>query len=137
MILHTSFKVFLRWRGSCGPIFKSICFFTNNCIASVQELEDLFGVAEGKYYQPYTAREYLINQGVVTIVRIGDLEGWKVENALALSATYDSESLNEGATDKYDQPISEGDIPSEPMLIGVLANTLMEVSPTTVRLFQK
>ena len=41
------------------------------------ELEDLFGVPQGKYYQPFTAREYLTHQGVVTIVRVGALGGYK------------------------------------------------------------
>ena len=101
-----------------GPFSKGPAF-SPTIVRSVQELEDLFGVAEGKYYQPYTAREYLINQGVVTIVRVGDIEGWKVKDALSLTAEYVSGSLADG---------SEGDIPTEPMLIGVLANTLPEVN---------
>ena len=119
-----------------GPFSKGPAF-SPTIVRSVQELEDLFGVAEGKYYQPYTAREYLINQGVVTIVRIGDLEGWKVDKALALTATYNSGSLADDATDRYDQPISEGEISSEPMLIGVLANTLLEADPTTGALISR
>jgi len=101
-----------------GPFSKGPAF-SPTIVRSVQELEDLFGVAEGKYYQPYTAREYLINQGVVTIVRVGDIEGWKVKDALSLTAEYVSGSLADG---------SEGDIPTEPLLIGVLANTLPEIN---------
>ena len=101
-----------------GPFSKGPAF-SPTIVRSVQELEDLFGVAEGKYYQPYTAREYLINQGVVTIVRVGDIEGWKVKDALSLTAEYVSGSLADG---------DEGEIPTEPMLIGVLANTLRETN---------
>ena len=126
-----------------GPFSKGPAY-SPTIVRSVQELEDLFGVAEGKYYQPYTAREYLLQQGVVTIVRVGALEGWKVENPLILTAEYISGSLgaiqdDDGITpnfetpnpvvDRYGQPLTEGDMPApgEKVLIGVLANTLEEI----------
>ena len=58
----------------------------------------------------------------MTIVRIGDLEGW-IEKLWPYTTF---KSLADDANDRYDQPISEGEISSEPMLIGVLANTLLE-----------
>ena len=82
------------------------------------ELEDLFGVPQGKYYQPFTAREYLLQQGVVTIVRTGALEGWYNLQALAIKAEFVTASLDQS-------DIAEGDIPKE-AVIGVLANTLKE-----------
>ena len=87
------------------------------------ELEDLFGVPEGKYYQPFTAREYLTHQGVVTIVRVGALGGYKQDNALVIKAKVEdipadlSGSLGSGSLD-----LAVGD----ESIIGVLANTLYE-----------
>ena len=58
--------------------------YSPTIVRTIAELEDLFGIPEGKYYQPFTAREYLKHQGVVTIVRVGDLGGYRQENALLL-----------------------------------------------------
>jgi hypothetical protein len=105
-----------------GP-FKKGPAYAPTIVRTHAELEDLFGVPEGKYYQPFTAREYLTHQGVVTIVRVGALGGYKQDNALVitakvtdvpaeLSGTLGSGSLGLGVGDE--------------VVIGVLANTLYE-----------
>ena len=65
--------------------------YSPTVVTSINELEALFGVPQGIYYQPFTAREYLLQQGVVTIVRTGALEGWYNLQALAIKAEYVSE----------------------------------------------
>jgi hypothetical protein len=49
-------------------------------------LETLFGVADGIYYGPYSAKEYLKNQGQITVVRVGALGGYIQKNPLVLYA---------------------------------------------------
>lgn len=51
--------------------------FTPTLVTDINTLEDKFGVADGVYYGPYTAKEYLIERGVVTICRVGALTGYK------------------------------------------------------------
>lgn len=51
--------------------------FTPTLIRDVTTLEEKFGVADGVYYGPYTAKEYLIERGFVTICRVGALTGYK------------------------------------------------------------
>jgi hypothetical protein len=43
---------------------------------SVGELEDKFGIADGTYYGPYAAAEYLKEKGFVTVCRVGALTGY-------------------------------------------------------------
>jgi len=136
-----------------GPFTKGPAF-SPTIVTSINQLEALFGVPQGIYYQPYTAREYLLQQGVVTIVRTGALEGWYNENALAIKASYVSGSLdNDYLTDAEIQELLQsdkdedkaegvrqrekknnilnegevavGDVPQE-AIIGILANTLKE-----------
>jgi hypothetical protein len=100
-----------------GPFTKGPAY-SPTVVTSINELEALFGVPQGIYYQPFTAREYLLQQGVVTIVRTGALEGWYNLQALAIKAEFVTASLDQS-------DIAEGDIPKE-AVIGVLANTLKE-----------
>lgn len=51
--------------------------FSPTLVRSVNELEEKFGVADGVYYGPYTAKEYLIERGLVTVCRVGALTGYK------------------------------------------------------------
>ena len=55
-------------------------------ISEVSTLESTFGVADGVYYGPYTAKEYLQQQGIVTIVRVGGLTGYWQKNPLLVYA---------------------------------------------------
>ena len=50
--------------------------FSPTVINSVGELEDRFGTADGTYYGPYTAAEYLKEKGFVTVCRVGALTGY-------------------------------------------------------------
>lgn len=60
--------------------------FTPTLIRSTAELEEKFGVADGVYYGPYTAKEYLIERGLVTICRVGALTGYKQQYPFVLWA---------------------------------------------------
>ena len=104
-----------------GPFTRGPAYSPTIC-RTVAELEDLFGIAEGKYYQPFTAREYLKHQGVVTIVRVGDLGGYKQENALVIKATVTDTSDFSGSSSGSlaNDEVEVGD----EVVIGVLANTL-------------
>ena len=55
-------------------------------ITDVATLESRFGVADGVYYGPYTAKEYLQQQGIVTVVRVGGLTGYWQKNPLIVYA---------------------------------------------------
>lgn len=50
--------------------------FSPTVCNSVGELEDKFGIADGTYYGPYTAAEYLKEKGFVTVCRVGALTGY-------------------------------------------------------------
>lgn len=84
--------------------------FAPTVVRSQADLEDLFGAPDGKYYQPWVAREYLKHQGVVTIVRVGSLGGYEQTNAVLLKATAQIDSGSYSAGDEF--------------VIGTLANTL-------------
>ena len=60
--------------------------FAPTIVTSVSELEEKFGVADGVYYGPYTAKEYLKEQGIVTICRVGALTGYEQKNPLVIYA---------------------------------------------------
>jgi hypothetical protein len=65
--------------------------FTPTLITDVNTLESKFGVADGVYYGPYTAKEYLLERGVVTVCRVGALTGYKQNYPFviwALKGTY-------------------------------------------------
>lgn len=50
--------------------------FSPTLIESSADLEEKFGVADGVYYGPYTAKEYLKEKGFVTVCRVGALTGY-------------------------------------------------------------
>lgn len=60
--------------------------FAPTLVRSVSELEEKFGVADGVFYGPYTAKEYLKEQGQVTVCRVGALTGYKQNNPLMIYA---------------------------------------------------
>ena len=60
--------------------------FTPTIVTSVAELEDTFGVADGVFYGPYTAKEYLKEQGLVTVCRVGALTGYEQKNPFVIYA---------------------------------------------------
>lgn len=60
--------------------------YSPTLVNNVADLETLFGVADGKYYGPYSAKEYLKNQGTLTVVRVGGLGGYIQKNPLVLYA---------------------------------------------------
>ncbi len=68
-----------------GPFSKGPGF-TPTVVRSQGDLEALFGAPDGKYYTPFTAQEYLKEQGVVTVVRVGGLAGYNQKNPVVISA---------------------------------------------------
>ena len=60
--------------------------FYPTLIQDVATLESKFGLADGVYYGPYTSKEYLQEQGIVTVVRVGGLTGYWQKNPLVLYA---------------------------------------------------
>ena len=60
--------------------------FSPTLIENQTDLETYFGVADGVYYGPYSAKEYLANQGQITVVRVGALGGYIQKNPLVLLA---------------------------------------------------
>jgi hypothetical protein len=60
--------------------------FAPTVVTSVSELEEKFGVADGVYYGPYTAKQYLQEQGLVTVCRVGALTGYKQDNPFVIYA---------------------------------------------------
>lgn len=51
--------------------------FSPTLINNLVDLEEKFGVADGVYYGPYTAKEYLKEKGFVTVCRVGALTGYQ------------------------------------------------------------
>lgn len=60
--------------------------FSPTLVRDVATLEDKFGVADGTYYGPYTAKEYLLERGVVTVCRVGALTGYHQKYPFVLYA---------------------------------------------------
>ena len=60
--------------------------FSPTLVRSTAELEEKFGVADGVYYGPYTAKEYLNEKGFVTVCRVGALTGYDQTNPYVIWA---------------------------------------------------
>ena len=60
--------------------------YTPTLVDNQTDLETWFGVPDGVYYGPYSAREYLTNQGQITVVRVGPLGGYIQEDPLVVYA---------------------------------------------------
>ena len=50
--------------------------FAPTLVTDSNTLQNTFGVPDGVYYGPYTAQEYLIQKGFVTVCRVGALTGY-------------------------------------------------------------
>ena len=68
-----------------APFADGPAFFPK-IVTDVSTLESTFGVADGVYYGPYTTKEYLQEQGIVTVVRVGGLTGYWQKNPLLVYA---------------------------------------------------
>jgi hypothetical protein len=68
-----------------APFADGPAFFPKT-MTEVSTLESTFGVADGVYYGPYTAKQYLQEQGIVTVVRVGGLTGYWQKNPLIIFA---------------------------------------------------
>lgn len=60
--------------------------FSPTIVESSADLEERFGVADGVYYGPYTAKEYLLEKGFVTVCRVGALTGYHQKFPFAIYA---------------------------------------------------
>ena len=73
--------------------------FSPTTVRDQVTLQNLFGVADGTYYGPYTAQQYLAEQGQVTVCRVGAITGYKQNNPYLIYATsgsWDRLSLDMG-----------------------------------------
>ena len=61
-----------------GPTKKGPAF-TPTQVRSFQEFEEMFGGMDARFYTPYTVEQYLRSAGVVTIVRVLGIGGYKVD----------------------------------------------------------
>jgi hypothetical protein len=82
--------------------------FSPTLLTDVNTLQNQFGVPDGVYYGPYTAAQYLQEQGLVTVVRVGPLTGYEQKYPFAVWAvkgTYNrntgSAALNSGSSFVY------------------------------------
>ena len=62
-----------------GPTKKGPAFVPTQ-VTSFQEFEEMFGGVDNRFYTPYTVEEYLKSAGVVTIVRVLGLGGYKADS---------------------------------------------------------
>ena len=79
-----------------GPTQKGPAF-TPTQITSFQEFEEVFGSLDRRFYTPYTAQAYLKSAGVVTIVRVLGIGGYKADT-IELKLQYSSSALGISAT---------------------------------------
>jgi len=85
-----------------GPAYSPTIF------SDVNTLQNQFGVPDGIYYGPYTAGQYLQEQGLVTVVRVGGLTGYHQQYPFAIWAikgnynrTSSMGALNSGSSYVY------------------------------------
>ena len=60
--------------------------FAPTLVTNSSDLESKFGIADGVYYGPYTAMEYLKQKGFVTVCRVGGLTGYNQKHPLVIYA---------------------------------------------------
>ncbi len=76
-----------------GPTLKGPAFVPTQ-ITSYQDFEDVFGGQDDRFYTPQTVEQYLRSAGVVTIVRVLGLGGYRVDSvALQYSSSAGSTTL--------------------------------------------
>ena len=60
--------------------------FSPTLLTDVNTLQSQFGFPDGVYYGPYTAAQYLQEQGLVTVCRVGPLTGYEQKYPFAIWA---------------------------------------------------
>ena len=60
--------------------------FIPTTLTSEADLESVFGAPDGALYGPYSAQQYIRQQGQVTVVRVGGLGGYEQNQSLLLTA---------------------------------------------------
>jgi hypothetical protein len=60
--------------------------FAPTTVTSEADLNAIFGDPDGVLYGPYTAQQYIRQQGQVTVCRVGGLAGYEQQQALIVSA---------------------------------------------------
>ena len=60
--------------------------FAPTTVTSEADLNAIFGEPDGVLYGPYTAQQYIRQQGQVTVCRVGGLGGYEQQQALVVSA---------------------------------------------------
>lgn len=69
--------------------------FSPTLVTNTADLEEKFGIADGTYYGPYTAKEYLNEKGFVTVCRVGSLTGYDQRYPIAIYAESGSYTRND------------------------------------------
>ena len=67
-----------------GPTKKGPAFVPTQ-IRTFSEFEEMFGGVDSKFYTPYTVEQYLRSAGVVTVVRVLGLGGYKADTVRLLA----------------------------------------------------
>ena len=77
-----------------GPTKKGPAF-TPTQVSNFQEFEEMFGGMDARFYTPYAVEQYLRSAGVVTIVRVLGLGGYKADSLelVAHSSAQTSKSI--------------------------------------------
>ena len=73
-----------------GPTQKGPAFVPTQ-VTSFQDFEEIFGGQDERFYTPYTVEQYLRSAGVVTIVRVLGLGGYKAD-AIRLNVSKEGSS---------------------------------------------
>jgi hypothetical protein len=94
--------------------------FAPTLLTTQADLESVFGKPDGVFYTPYTAQQYLSQQGTVTIVRVGGLGGYIQKDPIIIKAISGSMSFVSGSFVLSSFATSSG---HEEKVLAVLANT--------------
>ena len=92
----------MNWSLSCTPVFFVFLSYFIFCDV-IFLLSDIFGLADGTYYTPLAAQNYLREAGSVTIVRVAGVNGYQEKGPLVITAASGSVTASVGVlfnTDK-------------------------------------
>ena len=121
-----------------GPTKKGPAF-TPTKVSNFQEFEEMFGGMDARFYTPYAIEQYLRSAGVVTIVRVLGLGGYKADSLelVAHSAAQASKSIallvpSRGSSGAGDIAAASGTTSSIPATAGTWTNFKLIVTGSDV-----
>jgi hypothetical protein len=77
-----------------GPFHKGPAFVPT-VVNTQSEFEEIFGTPDGTYYTGYTVQNYLREAGTVTIVRVGNIGGYKELQPQAIKVSISGSTIGE------------------------------------------